>query len=240
MSSFVEECRREWKRLRVPGMIADEMAGDLAADLEEAEADGASAEDVLGSAASDPRAFAAAWAGERGIVRPRRSVRLGDRRFVPAAVALCLALAAVVAVLFAIWSLRGGSSTPTAVVTVAPRVAGQIIGTYIDGATVPPSGIALSTRKRTVLQRRPAAISVSFGNSGTITVGQVTLRLQIGPRLYERTATNMLPNSRRTVRFDLPANLPRNFSIRASTVPVPGEANLTNNHVTWKLRVPQR
>ncbi|MDX6572090.1 MAG: hypothetical protein QOC86_1246, partial [Gaiellales bacterium] len=121
MSNFVEECRREWKRLRVPGTLADEMADDLAADLEEAEADGASAEDVLGSGASDPRAFAAAWANERGIVRRRRPARLGGLRFVPAALALCVALAAVAAALFATGSF-GGSSTPrTAAVTVAPR-----------------------------------------------------------------------------------------------------------------------
>ena len=57
MSQFVEECRREWRRLRVPSALADEMAEDLAADLREAEADGASEEEVLGSGASDPRAF---------------------------------------------------------------------------------------------------------------------------------------------------------------------------------------
>jgi len=48
VSQFVEECRREWKRLRVPRALADEMAEDLAADLREAEADGASEEEVLG------------------------------------------------------------------------------------------------------------------------------------------------------------------------------------------------
>lgn len=240
MSNFVEECRREWKRLRVPGTIADEMADDLAADLEEAEADGASAEDVLGSGASDARAFAAAWASERGIVRPRRSPRLGDPRFVLAALAVCIALAAVAAALFATGSF-GGSSTPRqAAVTVAPRLAGQIIGTYIGGATVPPSGIALRAGKRTVLHRRPTAISISFGNSGAVTVDRVTLMLQIGRRRYERTATNVVPNSRRTVRFDLPANLPTRFTLRASTVPVPGETNVYNNHLSWKLRIPER
>jgi hypothetical protein len=239
VSNFVEECRREWKRLRVPGTVADEMADELAADLEEAEADGASAEDVLGSGASDPRAFAAAWANERGIVRRRRPGRLGGRRFVPAAIALCLALAAVAAALFAIGSL-GGSSTPRqAAVTAAPGFAGQIIGTYIGGATVPPSGIALRSGHRTVLHSRPTAISNSFGNSGAVTVDRVTLMLQIGRRLYERTATNVVPNSRRTVRFDLPANLPTRFTLRASTVPVPGETNVHNNHVSWKLRIPQ-
>jgi hypothetical protein len=69
MSEFVEECRREWKRLGVPDAIAGEMAADLATDLAEAEADGVSAEQVLGSGAFDPRAFARSWASERGVVR---------------------------------------------------------------------------------------------------------------------------------------------------------------------------
>lgn len=70
MSEFVGECRREWKRLRVPDPVANEMAADLTADLKEAEADGASAEDVLGSGAFDPRTFAASWASERGVIPP--------------------------------------------------------------------------------------------------------------------------------------------------------------------------
>ncbi len=70
MSEFVEECRREWKRLGVPDPIAGEMAADLAADLAEAEADGVSAEQVLGSGAFDPRGFAASWASERGVIGP--------------------------------------------------------------------------------------------------------------------------------------------------------------------------
>ena len=44
------------------------MAADLATDLREAEADGVSAEEFLGSSAFDPRSFAASWAAERGIV----------------------------------------------------------------------------------------------------------------------------------------------------------------------------
>ena len=43
MNRSFDECRREWKRLRVPDAIANEMAADLAADLAEAEAEGASA-----------------------------------------------------------------------------------------------------------------------------------------------------------------------------------------------------
>lgn len=68
MSEFVEECRKEWRRLCVPDAVANEMAADLEADLKEAEAEGASAEEVLGSGAFDPRAFATAWATARGVV----------------------------------------------------------------------------------------------------------------------------------------------------------------------------
>jgi hypothetical protein len=67
---FVQECRREWKHLGVPDPIANEMAADLTADIEEAEAEGGSAEDVLGTSLFDPRRFAAAWAGARGVTAP--------------------------------------------------------------------------------------------------------------------------------------------------------------------------
>src|SRR5258708_4600819 len=72
MSAFVDECRREWKRLGVPDATADEMAGDLRADIDEAERDGASAVDLLGTSLHDPRGFAAAWANERGLVPAKR------------------------------------------------------------------------------------------------------------------------------------------------------------------------
>lgn len=70
MTEFVQECRREWRRLGVPDPIASEMAADLTADLEEARAEGGSPEDVLGNNAFDPRRFAAAWADARGVTRP--------------------------------------------------------------------------------------------------------------------------------------------------------------------------
>jgi hypothetical protein len=68
VTEFVDECRREWRRLRVPDAVANEMAADLAADLNEAEVEGVSPEEVLGSGAFDPRAFAASWAAERGLI----------------------------------------------------------------------------------------------------------------------------------------------------------------------------
>jgi hypothetical protein len=67
VNEFVEECRREWRRLGVPDAVANEMAADLTADLEEADAEGGSPEDVLGNSAFDPRRFAAAWAVARGV-----------------------------------------------------------------------------------------------------------------------------------------------------------------------------
>ena len=115
MIEFVEECRREWKRLGVPDPIANEMAADLTADIEEAEAEGGSAEDVLGTSLFDPRRFAAAWAGARGVTAPPNPVgpvgqaapRLQERRpwYRPvtivalAGVGFVMALAAVAVVL---------------------------------------------------------------------------------------------------------------------------------------------
>ena len=78
MSEFVEQCRREWRRLGVADPLADEMAADLTSDLEEAEAEGVSATEYLGASASDPRSFAASWASERGII-PTPPSREKDR-----------------------------------------------------------------------------------------------------------------------------------------------------------------
>ena len=91
MNEFVEDCRREWKRLGVPDPVANEMAADLEADLAEAAADGVSPEDVLGTGAFDPRSFAVSWAAERGLVR---AAPVGRRR-IPVALAAFFALALV-------------------------------------------------------------------------------------------------------------------------------------------------
>jgi hypothetical protein len=90
VNEFVEKCRREWKRLGVPTTMADEMAAELAADLEDARAEGVSPADILGQGASDPRAFASAWAAERPVGDSRR---LGGHR------ALLLGLLAALAAL---------------------------------------------------------------------------------------------------------------------------------------------
>jgi hypothetical protein len=72
VNEFLEQCRREWRRLRVPDPVADEMAAEVRADLSEAGADGLSAEQLLGPAATDARSFAADWAAARGVIGERR------------------------------------------------------------------------------------------------------------------------------------------------------------------------
>jgi branched-subunit amino acid ABC-type transport system permease component len=88
VTAFVDECRREWRRLRVPAELADEMAYELEADLAEA----GSLEELLGTAPVDASMFARNWATERGVAKATR----GRRSFVPALLAT-LALAAAIA-----------------------------------------------------------------------------------------------------------------------------------------------
>ena len=119
MSDFVEQCRREWKRLGVPDPLAEEMAADLASDLGEAEAEGVSAEELLGT--HDPRSFAASWAAERGVI-PAPPDRLRGRRrpHIRVAFTALAALTLVVAALLlltgepkvSLVTTRSGSHTP--------------------------------------------------------------------------------------------------------------------------------
>jgi PASTA domain len=96
MTAFVEECRREWKRLGVPELLAEEMATDLEADLAEAQADGVSAAEILGE--SDPRRFAETWANERGLVS-EAPPRKGSRKRFWIVLAVVLVLGFVLGVL---------------------------------------------------------------------------------------------------------------------------------------------
>jgi hypothetical protein len=105
MRDFVEQCRREWKRLGVPDPLAEEMAADLASDLREAEAEGVSAEDLLGEVASDPRTFAASWAGERGIIPEQHGQ--GHARRKPALLVAFTAVAAIALIVAALLLATG-------------------------------------------------------------------------------------------------------------------------------------
>jgi hypothetical protein len=76
------------------------MAADLASDLGDAEAEGVSSEEYLGSSASDPRSFAAAWATERGIIpEPLSPGRARRKPLVLVAFTALAAIALIVAAL---------------------------------------------------------------------------------------------------------------------------------------------
>jgi len=155
VNDFVDECRREWQRLRVPDRVADEMASELAADLADAAKDGASAEDVLGSAASDPRSFAASWAVARGAVGSafaRRTAVL---------VGAVAGLAAVAVSGAALLVVAGNSSPGTR----------QALGSRPANAAKPVWIPVSAGNGRTVLPRFGPAPDTGDSNGGTRTVG---------------------------------------------------------------------
>jgi hypothetical protein len=147
MSDFVEQCRREWKRLGVPDPLADEMAADLASDLGEAETDGVSAEEFLGSSAFDPRSFAASWAAERGII-PDPPARPGARRR-PRALVAFTALAALVLLVAALLLVTGEPKVSVVTRTGSPHFVGPP-----PSASIPPGpgGTVLRTSASTPVE----------------------------------------------------------------------------------------
>jgi hypothetical protein len=143
VSEFVEQCRREWKRLGVPDPLADEMAADLTSDLREAESDGVSVEQLLGSSAFDPSAFAAEWATERGLI-PEPASRGAPRRKPVSLVALT-ATAAVALVVAA-----------TLLLTGEPKLK---LHTHVSGQ---PHGLPLPTGVDTNVHSASAAAPVEW------------------------------------------------------------------------------
>jgi len=122
VNDFVEECRREWRRLGVPDPIANEMAADLTADIEEAEAEaeGGSAEDVLGNSVFEPQRFAASWAGARGVTAP---VLPSEKKSATGVVLLVAAAASAVLITLVAVALLVGHRSASAAVAV-PRFLG--------------------------------------------------------------------------------------------------------------------
>jgi hypothetical protein len=137
VSKFVKECRREWKRLRVPDSVANEMAADLTADLDEAEAEGASIEDVLGSSAFDPRSFAASWAAERGVSQTPTAPAASSQRWLPLAALAAIAVALVGALMVIAPKPRFGRSSGSGLAVVPhPSFRGPPPGLATHASTV--------------------------------------------------------------------------------------------------------
>jgi hypothetical protein len=134
MSEFVEQCRREWRRLGVADPLAEEMAADLASDLEEAEAEGVSAGEYLGSSASDPRSFAASWATERGVIPAPPGRETGRRS--PLALVAFTALAAIALIVAALLLATGEPK----VALVTSRTKPPHFSTPPTGLSLPPGG----------------------------------------------------------------------------------------------------
>jgi hypothetical protein len=167
VNEFVEECRRQWERLGVPDPVANEMAADLAADLQEAEAEGASAEEVLGSGAFDPRSFATTWAAERGIIRrtPPSARRLPGRSLLPAAIAAFAPVVIIGAILLILDS--GSTSERLALASPSPRE-------LVVAAPPPPEGVWV-TRDLPSVRIVTVGVDTNGSSLDTRTVGLVLL-----------------------------------------------------------------
>ena len=189
MNEFVEDCRREWKRLGVPDPVAEEMAAELDADLEEAEAEGVSAEEVLGSAAGDPRTFAIAWAAERGVIQqtPPNGRGLARRAGVIVATSV-FALIAVIGGVLVIVASPSGPARLAFPADVRPALPG-------------PTPMAVSPDGRTVAFLAPSTVRMAAPPPGDLRVRvdpiqPVPARLWISP-------VSTLPPAARIVAVDV-------------------------------------
>ncbi len=172
MNDFVEQCRREWKRLGVADSVAEEMAAELAADLNEAEDDGVSARELLGNAATDPRAFAASWADERAVIPLAGSTaRLPGRTLILAAIAALTIITAVGAGLVLLASPRAS----------APQAASDVLLAAAPEPTsirmVAPPPISPDGSARVWILRDGRVTVTPIGGSGVEihTVGSILL-----------------------------------------------------------------
>jgi hypothetical protein len=166
VNDFVEQCRREWKRLRVPDAVADEMAADLAADLREAESDGISGAEVLGTGASDPRSFAAAWAAERAVIPPPRWTARAPRRVLLLAAVTALTVVTAVGAALVVFASPHASEPAVAFHVIQPP-ANVPIRVRIDPPSV--TGGAVWVARDGIAMRTPANDSrVEIHRAGSI------------------------------------------------------------------------
>jgi hypothetical protein len=181
VNDFVEKCRREWRRLRVPDAVANEMAADLEADLAEAAADGTSPEEVLGNSVFDPRSFAASWAAERGVIPPPSSP---DRQSKRPLILAAIAALAVIAVTGAALAIFARSGSVAIVASPRPRLS-------------PPPGMGQAPHAD------PSGLDVRRIGATLLLVGLVGIALSAaywfawgGRRLHARTHIDHDPTRR--------------------------------------------
>lgn len=141
MNEFVEECRSEWKRLGVPDTIINEMVSELAADLAEAAAEGASAEEVLGAAAFEPGAFATAWAAERGVIQRAGSTARRSRRLLMLAAIAALTITTAIGAALVIFASPRAAG-PSGAIRVPAILRGPTAPTLIATRVPPPVAFA--------------------------------------------------------------------------------------------------
>ena len=197
MSEFVDECRREWGRLGVPPAVANEMAADLSADLDEAEAEGGSPEDVLGNSAFDPRRFAAAWAGARGVMRPPAPAPPSRWQL-----ALAIALTALLVVLtfvagLALLSGHSSSSIGFAIPRIMPAPGSDRL--FVPGGgriAIPgPFGRVFAGQQIAGLGIRPLALVLFiFGAVCLVLLAVLYWWPRFGPRRYHRQLARQYPS----------------------------------------------
>jgi hypothetical protein len=119
------------------------MATDLASDLRDAEAEGVSAEEFLGSSVFDPRSFAASWAAERGIIPEPRS--RGNARRRPLVLVAFTSLAAITLIVAALLLLTGEPKVSLGTSGIRPHLAS------------PPGASLVTPSSRQVLQANTSA-----------------------------------------------------------------------------------
>ena len=189
MTAFVEECRREWKRLGVPDLLAEEMATELEADLAEAQADGVSAAEMLGE--SDPRRFAAAWARERGLAGEPPPKKSRKRLWIGLAMGLVLVLIVLPGIGILLASVGGGSTGPVQAATQVPEpVRAVVIPNFV--------GLKACHARRIALQSGLKTRKIPSGRCNALVVAQTPRRgTLIEGRRAGRTTVTLRLRARR-------------------------------------------
>lgn len=201
MTQVVHECRRTWRRLGVPREVADEMAADLEADLAAGAAEGYSPVSVVGA---DAKAFAAAWATERGVVRPRLRLAL---------TATAALLGAIPGAGFALFVVYGLSSDAMAEIFDGDVI--RIGETAYEPSLSPPDWLLVSLY----------ALGALFAYAGAVGAVAAALHLRLDPavgRTVRRLAATLpvatVAAVGATILYSSTTNFSTNFNVVVADV----------------------